>query len=140
VASALIELCFSMSSMAFRALPPSHHAEWMALLEGACSSRLQLEVVNAAMQWYGGPIAIGVTGCIVGMGARLLRAERPLIVIGVIIFAITKGVLGAVLDAPAAFSVFFALVCTVGGCALGDAVITRYPRSAPNTRFELGNK
>jgi hypothetical protein len=140
VASALIEFGFSVCSMAFRALPPAHHAEWMALLEGACSSRLQLDVVNAAMQWYGGPIAIGVTGFIVGIGARLSRAKQPLIVIGVVIFAITKGVLGAVLDAPAAFSVFFALVCTVGGCALGDVVITRYQRSAPNAMSELEDK
>lgn len=137
VASALIELCFSMSSMAFRALPPAHHAEWMTLLEGVCSGRLQLDIVNAAMQWYGGPIAIGVTGCIVGMGARLLRAEQPLIVIGVVIFAMTKGLLGAVLDAPVAFSVFFALVCTVGGCALADSGLTRYRRYAPSRTSEV---
>jgi len=110
VASALIEFCFSVASMAFRALPPSHHAEWMSLLEGACSSRLQLDAVNAAMQWYGGPVAIGVTGFIIGVGARLLRAEVSLIVAGMVIFAVAKGALGAVLDAPAAFSVVFALV------------------------------
>jgi hypothetical protein len=141
IASALIEFCFSISSMAFRALPPAHHAEWMALVEGACASRLQLDAVNAAVQWYGGPVAIGVTGFIVGTGARLLRAGRSLILTGMIIFAVAKGALGAVLDAPSIFSVFFALICTAGGWALSDAVTprSRYVSAiaAPEQRNEV---
>jgi len=126
IVTALIDYVISAMSIASSGLPPAHYAAWMRLLEGTCASKLQLDVVNAAMQWYGGPVVIGVAGFIVGLGATLLGIQRSGAVVGVAAFAVVKGVAGGVLQAPTVFSVFFALVCAGGGCAFGSIVIRAY--------------
>jgi hypothetical protein len=128
IVSALVDYILSALSMLVRALPPAHYAAWMTLLEGTCASRLQLDVVNAAMQWYGGPVVIGLTGFIVGVGARIFGVELGFVVVGVAAFAVIKGVFGGSFDAPSAFSVFFAMVCAGGGCAFASSMILAYQR------------
>lgn len=129
IVTALVDYSISALSMLVGALPPAHYAVWMKLLEGACASRLQLDVVNAAMQWYGGPVVIGLTGFIVGVGASIFGIQRfGVVVVGVAAFAVIKGVLGGSFDAPSAFSVFFAVVCAGSGCAFGSTMILAYQR------------
>lgn len=129
-ASALTDYCLSVASMAVSALPPAHYAAWMTLLKGACLSKLQFEVINAAAQWFGGPVVIGVTGFIVGSIARIFHTAWSSVLAGLAAYAVLKIALGGLIDAPAAFSLFFALVCSAGGCAFADAVVVAYRRKA----------
>ncbi|HVT05227.1 MAG TPA: hypothetical protein VHL58_17830 [Thermoanaerobaculia bacterium] len=131
IASALIDYCVSALSMAVRTLPPAHHAAWMSLLEGACTSRVQFDAVNAAMQWYGGPVVVGVTGFIVGTIARVFRTPWSSLLVGVTVFAVVMGTLGGGVDAPSVFSLFFALVCATGGGTFGDMAVSGYRRQIP---------
>lgn len=49
---------------------------------------------------------------------------------GLMVFAIVKSALGGVIAAPSVFSLFFALVCTAGGGAFGDTVVSWYRHHA----------
>jgi hypothetical protein len=109
--------------MAIGALPPAQHAKWMTLLERACSSMLQLEVINAAIQWYGGPISIGVATSVVAALARAARVDWWNIVLGAATYAVAKSAMSGSLDSPTLFSVFFAVVCAAGGAAIADRIV-----------------
>jgi hypothetical protein len=133
IASALTDYCLSVASMAVSVLPPAHYAAWMTLLKGGCQSKLQFEVINAAAQWFGGPVVIGVTGFIVGSIARTFNTALSSVLAGLAAYAVFKIALGGVVDAPATFSLFFALVCSAGGYALADAVVIACRRKPMNT-------
>jgi hypothetical protein len=125
LSSAAADYLFSFLSMAVDALPPAQYAKWVALLEGASSNRLQFQVVNAAMQWYAGPVMVGLATSVVATIAGGLGMDWSSILLGAAAFAVANGALGGRFDVVSIFSVFFAVVCAAGGWAIGDRIVRR---------------
>ena len=115
----LLDYVLALASMGFASLPPARYGIWMRLLEGPCASKLQLEIINAGMQWYAGPVVVGIAAAIAGMLARLIRWNWIPICSGAAAAAIVKGVIGS-FDAPLYFSIGFAVVCAAGGGTMID--------------------